>query len=176
MLEKPVIFVGMMGAGKSAIGKAVAQFVDVPYFDSDTEIKNAANMPITEIFKKYGEQPFRSLEARILSRLISSNISVVATGGGAFMFEENRMLIQQYGVSVHLDVGLDVLWQRVQHKKTRPLLNTKNPFETLKDIYEARHETYLMADISVRVDGTETIEQTCQKVLEHLGQKGIYSP
>ena len=167
-LKKPVVLVGMMGSGKTAIGRALSLALDVPFKDSDSEMALAANMSVSEIFKRDGETFFRAAETRIISRLLSDVPCILATGGGVFMNAENRSLISKIGVSVLLEVDLDLLWERVRNKKSRPLLNTKNPRETLVSIYNKRKDFYNMADMKVKATAGNSIAQTTQCVVDKL--------
>ena len=167
-LKKTVVLVGMVGSGKSAIGKSLATALNVPFLDSDAEIETAANRTIAEIFERDGEAFFRSAEARVLTRLLSGPPCVFSTGGGAFMSERNRNQITKLGVSVLLDADIDLLWQRVRHKDTRPLLKTPDPFATLSDIYHKRREIYLEADLKVQTQPEFSIADTTELVLQTL--------
>lgn len=149
VLKKTVAMVGMMGAGKTAVGTALARLLGVPFLDSDEEIVRAAGASIAEIFERDGEAFFRAREAQVIARLLRGQPCILSTGGGAFLAENNRTLIHQVGVSVWLDVDLDILWHRVRHKNTRPLLRTNNPYETLSAIYETRLPFYRQADLTV---------------------------
>ena len=131
-LKKTVVMVGMMGAGKTAVGTALARLLAVDFLDSDEEIARAANRSIAEIFERDGEAFFRARETEVMARLLRGQPCVLSTGGGAFLAEANRQLIHDAGVSVWLRADLDLLWQRVRHKTTRPLLRTANPRETLR--------------------------------------------
>ena len=137
-LKKTVVMVGMMGAGKTAVGTALARLLGVDFVDSDDEISRAADRTIAEIFERDGEDFFRARESEVLARLLRGQPCVLSTGGGAFMAEANRQMIHDNGVSVWLRADLDLLWQRVKHKTTRPLLRTPNPRETLREIHEAQ--------------------------------------
>ena len=137
-LAKTVVMVGMMGAGKTAVGTALARHLGVPFLDSDEEIVRAANRTIAEIFERDGEAFFRARETEVISRLLRGTPCVLSTGGGAFLSAANRQMIHDVGVSVWLRAELDLLWQRVRHKTTRPLLRTATPRETLRELYEAR--------------------------------------
>lgn len=167
-LHKTVVMVGMMGAGKTAVGRALAQRLRVPFLDSDHEIEKAANVSIPEIFERYGESFFRDKERKVIHRLLKEERGVLSTGGGAFLAEENRNIISQFGVSVCLQADLDVLWNRVRHRDTRPLLRTADPYATLKSLYENRVPLYQLADLSVSSDGKSTIEDMVDRVLEAL--------
>lgn len=170
-LKKTVVMVGMMGAGKTAVGKALAARLDVPFLDSDAEIETAANMTIAEIFERDGEAFFRDRETEVIERLLDTQVGVLSTGGGAFLNARNRELISSRGVSVWLNADLRLLWSRVRHKNTRPLLQTENPYQTLKTIYEARVPIYAQADISVTSRADYTIERMTGLVIEALAQR-----
>jgi shikimate kinase len=148
-LKKTVVMVGMMGAGKTAVGTALARLLGVPFVDSDDEIVRAAHMTIAEIFERDGEPFFRARETEVLARLLRGPPCVLSTGGGAFLAAVNRDLVAAQGVSVWLRADLDLLWQRVRHKTTRPLLRTLNPRKTLADLYAARVPLYGQAEVVV---------------------------
>lgn len=167
-LKKTVVMVGMMGAGKTAVGRALAARLGVPFLDSDAEIETAANMTIPEIFARDGEAFFRGKEAQVIERLLDTQCCILSTGGGAFMAEGNRRAISEKGVAVWLDAGLDLLWQRVRHKTTRPLLRTADPRATLAGLYEARVPVYALADLRVAVMPRYSIEDTVGRVIEAL--------
>lgn len=167
-LRKTVALVGLMGAGKTAVGMALARRLGVPFRDSDAEIVKAANMSIAEIFARDGEAFFRRKEAQILARLLRGEPAVLSTGGGAFLAEANRAAISREGVSVWLKADLDLLWSRVRHKNTRPLLRTPDPYGTLRELYCARSPVYARADLVVTADPRYSIEDMAEKVLEAL--------
>lgn len=167
-VKKTIVLVGMMGAGKTAVGKALAARLQVPFLDSDAEIESAAAMSIAEIFERDGEAFFRDRETEVIDRLLRGACCVLSTGGGAFLFERNRDLISRKGVSVWLDVPLDLLWQRVKHKDTRPLLKTAHPYETLRELYEARVPVYELADLRVKAQPDYSIEAMAETVLMQL--------
>lgn len=167
-LRKTVVMVGMMGAGKSAIGTALAKRLDVPFLDSDAEIERAASRTIAEIFERDGEEFFRDRETQVISRLLDGDPVVLATGGGAFLCEVNRRLIGERGLSVWLRADLDLLWQRVRHKTTRPLLHTKRPKQTLASLYEARTPFYALADVTVDAAPARSIDDMTNRVLKAL--------
>ena len=167
-LHKTVVLVGMMGAGKTAVGKALAAKVDVPFVDSDAEIVSAANMSISEIFERDGEAFLRARESEVIARLLKGMPCVLSTGGGAFLAERNRTLISQRGVSVCLDADLPLLWSRVKSKETRPLLRTPNPLATLTELFERRTPIYALADISVPASAVYSIEDMAARVAQAL--------
>ncbi len=173
-LKKAVVLVGMMGAGKTAVGKALAVRLDVPFLDSDAEIEKAANMTIAEIFQRDGEAFFRNRETEVIDRLLDSHRGILSTGGGAFMAERNRALISQKGVSVWLNADMDLLWSRVKGKNARPLLRTSNPYQTLKTLYEARVPTYVLADLNVKARPEYSVDAMAGQVQEALaGRKDV---
>ncbi|MBL6429537.1 MAG: shikimate kinase [Maritimibacter sp.] len=168
VLKKPVTVVGMMGAGKTAVGKALATRLGVPFLDSDAEIEAAANMTIAEVFQRDGEAFFRDREAEVIARLLSTGPIVLSTGGGAFLAERNRDAISAAGVSLWLRADLDLLWQRVRHKTTRPLLRTADPKKTLGEIYAARQPIYALADLVADADPKYSISDMAAHVIDVL--------
>jgi len=167
-LNKTVVLVGMMGSGKSAVGSAVARLLGVPFLDSDQEIVRAANMSIAEIFERDGEPFFRDKEHQVISRLLDEQRGILSTGGGAFLAERNRAVIHDKGVAVWLRADLDLLWNRVRHKNTRPLLRTADPLATLTELCRARNPVYALADLAVDAQPEYSIEQMAAKVIEVL--------
>lgn len=171
-LKKTVVLVGMMGAGKTAVGKALAGKLHVPFLDSDAEIVKAANMNIAEIFARDGEAFFRDRETQVIDRLLENERGILSTGGGAFLSERNRALISEKGISVWLKADLALLWNRVKHKDTRPLLRTDDPYATLKALYDARVPVYAMADLAVQARAEYSIDAMAGQVLETLATRG----
>jgi shikimate kinase len=167
-LRKTVVMVGMMGAGKTAVGRALAVRLGVPFLDSDAEIEAAANMSVPEIFNRDGEPFFRQKETQVIARLLDEERGILSTGGGAFLSAENRENISSKGVSVWLDADLDLLWNRVRHKDTRPLLQTPDPKATLRQIFEKRVPQYQLADIAVRSQAGLSIEDMVDRVIAAL--------
>ena len=168
VLKKTVVMVGMMGAGKTAVGRALAQLLDVPFLDSDHEIEAAANRTVPEIFARDGEAFFRARETEVINRLLRGQACVLSTGGGAFLSDVNRAAISGHGVSVWLNADIDLLWSRVRHRDTRPLLRTADPRATLAALYEARVPDYSKADLQVPCAPPVAIEQMAQRVVETL--------
>ena len=168
VLKKTVVLIGMMGAGKTAVGTSLARMLAVPFRDSDEEIVTAAQRTIAEIFARDGEPFFRARESEILARLVGGAPCVLSTGGGAFLAEANRQVIAAKGVSVWLRADLDLLWQRVRHKSTRPLLRTANPKETLRNLYEARVPLYRLADLAVDAAAELSVDAMAARVLSAL--------
>lgn len=167
-LKKTVVMVGMMGAGKTAVGRALAHRLNVRFVDSDAEIEAAANMTIPEIFARDGEAFFRRKESQVISRLLAEKRGILSTGGGAFLSEANRDRISTEGVSVWLNASVDVLWNRVRHKDSRPLLRTADPRATLQALYDARVPIYALADLTVVSDGQASVEQMAGRVIDAL--------
>ncbi|NNE89129.1 MAG: shikimate kinase [Silicimonas sp.] len=167
-LKKTIAMVGMMGAGKTAIGAALARRLGVKFLDSDTEIEAAANMAVAEIFERDGEAFFRDKESQIIARLLGGPPAVLSTGGGAYLAERNRQMISERGVAVWLRADLELLWERVRHKTTRPLLNNEDPKGTLTQIFEDRTPIYAMADLIVEADPSYSIEDMTDQVFEAL--------
>lgn len=167
-LRKTVVMVGMMGAGKTAVGRAVAAKLGVPFLDSDAEIETASNMTIAEIFARDGEPFFRQKEAQVIERLLENEICILSTGGGAYLAEGNRNMIGAKGVALWLDADLNLLWERVRHKDTRPLLRTADPKATLTEIFNARVPVYSLAELSVKANAEFTIEEMADRVVDAL--------
>jgi shikimate kinase len=168
VLKKTVVMVGMMGAGKTAVGMALARVLDVPFLDSDAEIMKAANRTIAEIFERDGEPFFREKEARVIERLLEHERGILSTGGGAYMAVRNRDMITDKGVAVWLKADLDLLWNRVKHKDTRPLLRTADPRRTLSELQEARDPVYALSDLMVKAHAEYSIPQMVDCVIDAL--------
>lgn len=147
--RRNLIFVGLMGAGKSVIGRMVAQQLSMPFIDTDAEIERVSRMTISELFASYGETEFRALETRVIERLLKGGPRVISTGGGAFINERTRAAIKRDGVSVWLRADLEVLWERVSRREHRPLLKTENPKQTLENLMNQRYPIYAEADLTV---------------------------
>ncbi|MFA5968381.1 MAG: shikimate kinase [Sphingomonas sp.] len=146
---KPIVLVGLMGVGKSTIGRRLATRLNLPFVDADTEIETAAGMTIAEIFARFGEAHFRDGERRVIGRLIDGTPKVVATGGGAFINEETRHLILDQAIAIWLNASTDVLAERVRRRDTRPLLRGRDPQQVLRELAEARNPLYALAPIHV---------------------------
>ncbi|MFS4583180.1 shikimate kinase [Phaeobacter sp. C3_T13_0] len=167
-LKKTIVMVGMMGAGKTAVGRALAARLKAPFLDSDHEIEAAANRTIPEIFARDGEPFFREKERKVIRRLLDEERGVLSTGGGAFLAEENRRIISERGIAIWLDADLEVLWTRVKHRDTRPLLRTGDPHATLSALYNDRVPYYAEADLAVKSDGEASIDEMVNRVVEAL--------
>lgn len=169
-LQCPLVFVGMMGSGKSAVGSAVAELLGVPFVDSDREIETSFGMSIARIFEVHGEHEFRTRETETLIKLLTGPNCVIGGGGGLFMSSRNRGIIADKAVSVWLNVEADLLWDRVRHKQTRPLLLTDDPFATLKELLRERESSYALASLSVEAEWKLSVAEMARKVLRHIEQ------
>ena len=170
-LHKTVVLVGMMGAGKTAVGKELARLLAVPFLVSDEEIVAAAAMSIPEIFARDGEAFFRAREAEVIARLLRGTPGVLSVGGGAFLRAQTREMITDLGVSVWLKADLDLLWARVRQKTTRPLLMTSDPRATLAELLAEREPVYAKADLVVETQASYAIADTARAVLEKLATR-----
>ena len=149
--DRSIVLVGMMGVGKSSVGRRLATRLAIPFVDADAEIEKAAGMSIADIFARHGEAYFRSGEARVIARLLESGPQVLATGGGAFINADTRALIKLKGVSIWLRAEVDVLLRRTgKRRNDRPLLQTADPAETLRELLAEREPTYALADLTVQ--------------------------
>lgn len=169
-LKKTVVLVGMMGAGKTAVGTAVAKMLGVSFCDQDEEIERASARSIAEIFAEHGESFFRAKETQVLSRLLAGPPGILSTGGGAFLSAENRELIAESGVAVWLNAELNLIWARVRYRTHRPLLQTEKPYETLRQLYEARTPVYALAPVHVPVFSTYSVQDTAIEVIRAIGR------
>ena len=149
--RRSIVLIGMMGVGKSSVGRRLSARLAIPFVDADTEIEKAAGMSIADIFSQHGEEYFRSGEARVIARLLEGGPQVLATGGGAFMNPKTRDAIRAKGVSVWLKAELDVLMRRINKRRNdRPLLQTADPGETLRALLVEREPVYAQADLTVQ--------------------------
>jgi shikimate kinase len=149
-IDRTIVLVGLMGVGKTTVGRRLARKLGLGFVDSDHEIEKAADMTVAEIFEKYGEEDFRSGERRVIARLLEGKPKVVATGGGAFINEETRNLIKEAGLSIWLDADVDVLVERTGRRDTRPLLKQGDPAQILAKLAQERSPFYGEADIKVK--------------------------
>ncbi|MGJ3261648.1 MAG: shikimate kinase [Salinarimonas sp.] len=171
---RPLVLVGLMGAGKSTVGRRLAMRLGLPFRDADTEIEEAAGMSIPDIFEIYGEAHFRDGERRVIDRLLREGGIVLATGGGAFMDAATRSAVAETGVSVWLSADLDTLMRRVRKRATRPLLQTPDPEGTMRGLMERRYPVYATADVVVEShDGAheEVVEAVVAALEAHLGAR-----
>ncbi|MGH6855473.1 MAG: shikimate kinase [Aestuariivirga sp.] len=144
-----LILVGLMGAGKSSVGRRLAEKLGLPFVDADHEIEAAAGKPVSEIFADHGEAYFRDGERKVIARLLGNGPQVLATGGGAYINEETRARIQQNGVSIWLKAPLPLLMMRVMKRQGRPLLRSSDPEAVMRDLMEKRYPAYSLADVTV---------------------------
>ena len=166
--DRTVVFVGLMGAGKTAIGRRLAQALDLPFVDSDHEIETVSRMSVPELFERYGEPEFRSLEQRVIERLLRDGPRVVSTGGGAFMNPQTREAIAEFGISVWLKADLDLLMERVSKKQNRPLLKNADPRAVMRKLMQDRYPVYALADVTVETRDARR-EVIADEVLSALG-------
>jgi shikimate kinase len=170
--RRSIVLVGMMGSGKSSIGRRVALRLGMPFVDADTEIEKAAGMTIADIFSVRGEAEFRSGEARVIVRLLEGGPQVLSTGGGAFMNCDTRAVIASKGVSIWLNAELDVLMKRIRRRHDRPLLKTDDPAATLRTLMQERYPTYALADLTVEsrdVPHDRIVDEIVSALAAHLG-------
>lgn len=168
--RRPIVLVGMMGSGKTTVGKRLAARLHWPFVDADAEIEAAAQMPISEIFARFGEPHFRDGERRVIGRLMESGHRVIATGGGAFVDPETRALILREGTAVWLDAAIETLVARVSRRGHRPLLVGKDPAQVLTDLIAVRGPFYAEAPIHV-VSANGPHEDTVNAILNQLTKR-----
>lgn len=171
-LARPVVLIGLMGAGKSSVGARLAETLGVPFRDSDAEIEKAANLTVPEIFERYGEDHFRAGERKVIARLLGGKPKVLATGGGAFMNDDTRALIAKHAVSVWLKANLAVLVERTSGRGHRPLLNKGNPREILAGLIETRYPVYGEADIHVESRPGQAHGKMVRRIIAALEDHG----
>lgn len=167
-LEKTIALVGMMGVGKSTVGKKLAETLAAAFVDSDDEIEKAAGLSVQEIFERHGEPEFRRGERRVIERLLNGPPIVLSTGGGAYMDAETRALLKEKAVTVWLRADLELIWKRVNRRDTRPLLKRENPRQVLADLMAVREPVYAEADITVE-SGEGPATDAVKHILEKLG-------
>lgn len=171
-IDRPVVLIGMMGTGKSSIGKRLAALLHLPFVDADEAIEEAAQLTITEIFERHGEAHFRDGERRVIARLMAGETpaerrKIIATGGGAFVNPETRALILAKAITVWLDADLDTLVERTSRKDTRPLLRSGNPREILARLKAERAAAYAQAPIHI-TSGRGPASRTAMRVLQEI--------
>ena len=171
---RTITLVGLMGVGKSSVGRRLANALELPFRDADTEVEAAAGRSIPDIFADLGEPAFREGERRVIARLLDETPHVLATGGGAFMNPETRALIKDRSVSVWLKADLEVLARRISRKDNRPLVAGRDPMGVLQDQADARYPTYALADVTVETGDAAhhvTVDQVIQALSAHLQSK-----
>ena len=171
---RSIVFVGLMGAGKTAIGRKVAGELGLRFIDSDHEIEDVSRTTIPDLFELYGETEFRALEQRVIARLLEGGPQVLSTGGGAFMNAQTRISIAERAVSVWLKADIDVLMERVSKKQNRPLLKNADPRGVMQRLIDERYPLYALADVTVetRDERKEVIaEEVIEALRRHLDEK-----
>ncbi|HTV67194.1 MAG TPA: shikimate kinase [Rhizobiaceae bacterium] len=175
--KRSIVFVGLMGAGKTAIGRKVAGALGLPFLDSDHEIETASRMTVPDLFERYGEPEFRSLEQRVILRILESGPQVLSTGGGAYMNEHTREAIATHGISVWLKADIDTLMDRVSKKQNRPLLKNADPRGVMAKLMDERYPVYAKADVTVftrderkEVIAAEVIEALAARIAGSAGK------
>lgn len=166
--RQPIVLVGLMGVGKSTVGKRLAHRLGLPFVDADNEIEEAAGMSIADIFAQFGEPYFRDGERRVIQRLIDGRPKVIATGGGAFVNDATRALILSDALAIWLDADIDVLVERVRRRDTRPLLRGKDPASVLRELAAVRNPLYAQAHIRVPSNNAPH-EATVRAILDAIG-------
>jgi shikimate kinase len=167
VIDRPVVLVGMMGVGKTSIGKRLAARLGTPFVDADEEIEKASGLSITEIFAKFGEEYFRDGERRVIARLIEGEPKVIATGGGAFVNDDTRALILERATSIWLNADVQVLADRVSRRSHRPLLKGKDPVTVLTELGKVRNPLYAAANLHIRSDTSPHV-RTVENILKAL--------
>jgi len=172
--RRSIVFVGIMGAGKTVIGRKVASLCNLPFVDSDHEIEKVSRMSIPELFSAYGEPEFRALEERVIERLLRNGPQVLSTGGGAFMSEATREVVKRRGVSVWLNADIDTLMNRVSKRQNRPLLATEDPRAVMERLMALRYPIYANADVMIhsRDDSKDQIaSEVLLGLIKHLAAR-----
>ena len=175
-VPRTLVLVGLMGAGKTNIGRRLAQRLGLGFVDADSEIEAAAGETVEEIFERRGEAAFREGERKVIARLLGNPVHVLATGGGAFMDPDTRTLIRERGTSIWLRADLDLLHQRVSRRNNRPLLKQGNPREVLARLIDQRYPVYAQADVTVdTVDGPPdaTLDRVIAALEQHLAARAV---
>jgi len=172
MAERSIVLVGLMGAGKSTVGRRLASVLRLPFHDADQEIETAAGCSISDFFERYGEPAFRDGERKVIARLLAGPRHVLATGGGAFMDPTTRALIKAQGLSVWLRANIDLLMERVTKRPTRPLLKNDDPRGTMERLMAERYPVYAEADITVDSNGGPH-DAIVQQILSQLNALGV---
>lgn len=167
VLPRTIVLVGMMGVGKSSVGRKLASRLATPFYDSDAEIETAAGMTVSEFFETYGEAEFRKGERRVIMRLLEGEPHVLSIGGGAFMDDDTRKLISDRALSIWLKADLPILLERALRRDNRPLLQGADPAKKLEDLLQRRLPTYAKADITVESDD-RPVDETVERVLKAL--------
>ena len=177
-LDRPIVLVGLMGVGKSTVGRRLAKRLGLPFVDSDSEIEDASGLSAAEVFERFGEKDFRDGERRLVARLIEGEVRVIATGGGAYVDPRTRQLLNERAITIWLDAPIEVLAERTARRDTRPLLRNANPRRTLERLSEERRPSYAQAHIHVRSgDGAhKDVVDAILRALEEYLASGATAP
>ena len=173
-LDRPIVLVGLMGVGKSTVGRRLARRLNLPFIDSDAAIEDAAGLSPAEVFERYGEQDFRDGERRLVARLIDGDIRVIATGGGAYIDPRTRELLNERAITVWLDAPVDILTERTSRRDTRAQLRTGDPKATLERLANERRPSYEQAHIHVKSgDGAhkDVVETIVRAINDYLASR-----
>jgi len=168
-IDRPIVLVGLMGTGKSTVGRKLAGMLGTGFADADDAIAEAAQLTVAEIFEQYGEAYFRDGERRVIARLIDEHDGVIATGGGAFINDETRALILKNAIAVWIDCDIDILVERTGRRNTRPLLRNGDPYEILTRLHKEREPFYSQAQIRVGSENGPHL-QTANAIIEAIDQ------
>jgi shikimate kinase len=174
-LDRPVVLVGLMGVGKSTVGRRLAKRLGLPFVDSDHEIEDSVGLPAGELFERYGEEDYRDGERRLVARLIDGQIRVIATGGGVFVDPRTRNLLNERAITVWLDAPVDILAERTARRDTRPLLKNGDPKDTLERLAQIERQAYAEAHIHVKSgDGAhkDVVEAIIRALNDYLAGSG----
>ena len=172
LLDRPIVLVGLMGAGKSTVGRRLAKRLGLPFVDSDVEIEEASGATTADLFERYGEHDFRDGERRLVARLVEGDIRVIATGGGAFIDPRTRQLLNERAITIWLDAPIEVLAERTGRRDNRPLLRKGDRAAILARLAEERRHSYAEAQIHIRSSGGahgDVVEAIVSSLREHLG-------
>ncbi len=172
-LDRPVVLVGLMGVGKSTVGRRLARRLGLPFIDSDSEIEEAVGLPWGELFERYGEEDYRDGERRLVARLVDGQVRVIATGGGVFVDPRTRSLLNERAITVWLDAPVDVLAERTARRDTRPLLKNGDRKSTLERLAQSERQAYAEAHIHVKSGNgahREVVEDIVRAIEDHLAR------
>jgi shikimate kinase len=172
-LDRPIVLVGLMGVGKSTVGRRLARRLGLPFVDSDTAIEDASGFSAAEVFERFGEEDFRDGERRLVARLIDGQVRVIATGGGVFVDSRTRDLLNQRAITIWLDAPVDILAERTSRRNTRPLLRNGDPKGTLERLAEERAQSYASAHIHVKSGNgahRDVVDAIVRALEQHLGE------
>lgn len=174
-LDRPVVLVGLMGVGKSTVGRRLARRLGLPFVDSDHEIEDSVGLSAGELFERYGERDYRDGERRLVARLIDGQVRVIATGGGVFVDPQTRQLLNEQAITIWLDAPIDVLAERTARRDTRPLLKNDDPKGTLERLAQVEREAYAQAHIQVK-SGNGSHAEVVESILAKLDDFLVNAP